>query len=88
MKSKGPHITQELNIIFCMVFNEYDFGKFFRLRDLLHSEEQQYIKDISGKEETLIERQAKMRERAKILKEQREAYRQEFVEEKLRQQWR
>ena len=71
-----------------MVFNEYDFDIFFRLRDLLHSEEQQYIKDISGKEETLIERQAKMRERAKILKEQREAYRQEFVEEKLRQQWR
>ena len=59
-----------------------------RLRDLLQSEEQQYLKDIAAKEETTLERQAKMRERAKVLKEQREAYRQEFVEQKLREQWR
>ena len=59
-----------------------------RLRQLLAEEEQQYIVEMANKEETVLERQAKMRERAKQLKEKRESERLAFVEEKLEQQWR
>lgn len=38
---------------------------------------------MEAKEETTLERQAKMRERAKFLKEKREAERLELVQEKL-----
>jgi hypothetical protein len=47
-----------------------------------------YLSEIAGKEETVLERQAKMRARAKSLKEKRESERQEYVQEKLDQQWR
>jgi len=59
-----------------------------RLRELLLAEEQQYIDEMEAKEETVIERQAKMRERAKFLKEKREQERLALVQEKLEQRWR
>ncbi len=43
--------------------------------------------EMAAKEETVIERQAKMRERAKQLKEQREAERLAVVHQKLEQQF-
>jgi CO dehydrogenase/acetyl-CoA synthase beta subunit len=58
------------------------------LREMLLQEEQGYIEEMESMEETTLERQAKMRERAKQLKEKRERERQEFVTEKLDQRWR
>ena len=52
------------------------------------NEEEQYIAEMEAKEETTIERQAKMRERAKYLKEKRENERLKLVQEKLDQRWR
>ncbi len=51
-------------------------------------EDQQCLEEMAAKEETVLERQAKMRERAKHLKEKREAERLTLVQEKLEQQWR
>ena len=51
-------------------------------------EEAQYIQEMEEKEETTIERQAKMRERARSLKEKRENERLQFVQEKYDQQFR
>lgn len=59
-----------------------------RLRSLLETEEQQYLEEMDAKEETVLERQAKMREKAKALKEKRERERLNLVQEKLEQQWR
>lgn len=59
-----------------------------RLRSLLESEEKQYLIEMDAKEETVLERQAKMREKAKALKEKRERERLNLVQEKLEQQWR
>ena len=58
------------------------------MRDLLASEEDQYLLEMEQTQETTIERQAKMRERAKDLKKKREAERLQIVQEKLEQQWR
>lgn len=58
------------------------------LREMLLKEEHSYIEEIESMQETTLERQAKMRERAKYLKEKREQERQEFVTEKLDQRWR
>ena len=55
---------------------------------MLLAEEQQYIDEMEAKEETTLERQAKMRERAKFLKEKREQERLKLVQEKLDQRWR
>jgi len=55
---------------------------------MLLAEEQQYIEEMEAKEETTLERQAKMRERAKFLKEKREQERLKLVQEKLDQRWR
>lgn len=55
---------------------------------MLRAEEEQYLMEMEDKQETMLERQAKMRERAKFLKEKREAERLEYVEEKLDQRWR
>ena len=60
----------------------------FRLREMLAREEQQYLAEMDQKEETTLERQAKMRERARSLKERREAERLQFVQEKYDQQFR
>ena len=43
--------------------------------------------EMASKEETGLERQAKMRERAKQLKEKRESERLAVVQQKLEQQW-
>ena len=59
-----------------------------RLRDLLAAEEAKYLEEVEASQETMIERQAKMRERAKFLKEKREKERLEIVAEKLDQRWR
>lgn len=61
---------------------------FCRLRDLLAAEENEYLKEIASSEETLLERQAKMREKAKMLRDKREAERLALVEKKLDQRWR
>lgn len=60
----------------------------FRLRGLLQSEEEQYLQEIASKQETVLERQAKMRERARVLRERRESERMALVEKKLDQRWR
>lgn len=59
-----------------------------RLREMLLSEEQMYIEAMEAKEETTLERQAKMRERAKFLKEKREQERLKLAQEKYDQRWR
>ena len=43
---------------------------------------------MAGRQETALERQAKMRERARTLREKREAERLALVEKKLDQRWR
>lgn len=43
---------------------------------------------MEEKQETMLERQAKMRERAKFLKEKREKERLEYVDQKLDERWR
>ena len=58
------------------------------MRGLLKSEEEQYLHEISSKQETVLERQAKMRERARTLRERRESERMALVEKKLDQRWR
>lgn len=58
------------------------------LRQMLLTEQQDYIREMENMEETTLERQAKMRERAKHLKEKRERERKELVEDKLEQRWR
>ena len=59
-----------------------------RLRSLLKSEEEGYVAEMAQSQETLLERQAKMRERAKFLRDKREAERVAIVEKKLDQRWR
>ena len=44
--------------------------------------------EMASKKETVLERQARMRERAKSLKDKREAERLNLVEKKLDQRWR
>lgn len=60
----------------------------YRLRDLFASEEQMYLTEMADKEETVLERQARMRERARSLREKREMERVAVAEEKLEQRWR
>ena len=55
---------------------------------MLREEEKQYIQEIARQIESPLERQAKMRERAKQLREKRESERLQFVQEKLDQRWR
>ncbi|XP_071169763.1 cilia- and flagella-associated protein 53-like [Mytilus edulis] len=59
-----------------------------KLRSLLRQEEQMYLREMDAKEETVLERQAKMRERAKFLKDRREDERLQYVQEKYDQQFR
>ena len=58
------------------------------MRALLDAEEEQYLTDIDAQQETTLERQAKMRARAKALREKREQERLALVEEKLDIRWR
>ncbi|KAI4900511.1 hypothetical protein NFI96_020142, partial [Prochilodus magdalenae] len=59
-----------------------------RLRELLESEEREFLTEAKEKKETVLERQTKMRERAKYLQEKRESERQKIVAEKLDQLFR
>lgn len=59
-----------------------------RLRDMLRQEEQHYLAAMEAAEETTLERQARMRERAKSLKEKRESERLQIVQNKYDQQFR
>ncbi|XP_064294300.1 cilia- and flagella-associated protein 53 isoform X1 [Phalacrocorax carbo] len=59
-----------------------------RLRELLEAEESRYFAEMESLEETVLEKQEKMRERAKLLREKREKERQQLVAEKREQQFR
>ncbi|KAL7376352.1 hypothetical protein ABVT39_006338 [Epinephelus coioides] len=59
-----------------------------RLRVLLEMEEQQLLQEMEEKTETLVERQAKMRQQVKALRDRRERDRQQLVSDKLEQLFR
>ncbi|XP_053909647.1 cilia- and flagella-associated protein 53 [Cuculus canorus] len=59
-----------------------------RLRELLEAEESRYFTEMASLEETVLEKQEKMRIRAKLLKEKRERERQQLAAEKREQQFR
>ncbi|XP_050769602.1 cilia- and flagella-associated protein 53 [Gymnogyps californianus] len=59
-----------------------------RLRELLEAEESRYFTEMESLEETVLEKQEKMRERVKLLREKREKDRQQLVAEKREQQFR
>ena len=59
-----------------------------RLRELLESEKAQYAGESVTTQETALDRQSRLRERARQLREKREAERVAFVEEKYEQQFR
>ena len=61
---------------------------YFRLREMLREEEESYVAEVAQQVETPIEQQAKMRERARQLREKREVERLEIVQNKLDQRWR
>lgn len=61
---------------------------FFRLRQLLASEENEYFAEMQLKEETIEERKNKMKEKISVLRGEKERERQNFVAEKLDQQFR
>ncbi|NXS54873.1 CFA53 protein, partial [Brachypteracias leptosomus] len=59
-----------------------------RLRELLEAEERGYLAEMEALGETVQEKEAKMRERVKLLREKRENERQQLVAEKREQQFR
>lgn len=59
-----------------------------RLRTLLEEEEQQLLQELEEAKETTVERQAKMREKAKALRMRRESERQQLVSDKQEQLFR
>lgn len=59
-----------------------------QLRQLLSQEEEEYFNLLEQNEETPLQRQEAMKQRAKILKDKREAERLKLVQEKLDQQFR
>ncbi|XP_051019610.1 cilia- and flagella-associated protein 53 [Acomys russatus] len=59
-----------------------------KLRELLASEENEYFTEMQSKGETIEEKKDKMRERTKLLREKKEKERQDYVAEKLDQQFR
>ncbi|XP_037230012.1 cilia- and flagella-associated protein 53 isoform X1 [Falco rusticolus] len=63
-------------------------GRRERLRELLEAEESRYFAEMEALGETVQEKQAKMREQAKLLREKREKERQQVVAEKREQQFR
>ncbi|KAK2094357.1 Cilia- and flagella-associated protein 53, partial [Saguinus oedipus] len=58
-----------------------------KLRELLALEENEYFTEIQLKKETIEEKIDRMREKTKLLKEKNEKERQDFVAEKLDQQF-
>ncbi|XP_069736763.1 cilia- and flagella-associated protein 53 [Phaenicophaeus curvirostris] len=59
-----------------------------RLRELLGTEESRYFTEMESLKETVLEKQEKMKVRAKLLKEKRERERQQLAAEKREQQFR
>jgi len=59
-----------------------------RLRELLENDRAEYASASVTTQETALERQSRLRERARHLREKREAERLAFVEEKYEQQFR
>ena len=59
-----------------------------RLRELLASEENEYFIEMQLKEETIEEKKDRMRDKVRLLREKKEKERQDFVAEKLDQQFR
>lgn len=59
-----------------------------RLRELLEAEEKQHLQEIEAKKETSVQRQEKMKEYIKALRERREKERQQLVSDKLEQLFR
>ncbi|XP_014702075.1 cilia- and flagella-associated protein 53 [Equus asinus] len=59
-----------------------------KLRELLASEENEYFTEMQLKEETMEEKKDKMRDKTRLLKDKKEKERQDFVAEKLDQQFR
>lgn len=59
-----------------------------RLRELLEAEEKQYLQEIEAKKETSLQRQEKMKEYIRALRERREKERQQLVSDKLEQLFR
>lgn len=55
---------------------------------MLQSEERELLQEMDSKKDTVIERQTRMRERAKYLHEKRESERRKVVAEKLDQLFR
>lgn len=74
--------------IVCIFFVFLSLIPFYRLRELLEFEEKEFLKELEEKKETVLERQTKMRERAKYLQEKREHERQKTVADKLDQLFR
>lgn len=69
-----------------MLFNFFQ-TLFKRLREKLLNEEEQFIFEMESLEETTKDRQKKMKERAKFLKEKREKERHALVAEKMAQKF-
>ncbi|XP_040840937.1 cilia- and flagella-associated protein 53 [Ochotona curzoniae] len=59
-----------------------------KLRELLAAEENEYFAEMQMKQETMEEKKDRMREKTRLLKEKKEKERQDFVAEKLEQQFR
>ena len=86
---KEKYSLEERRDKYCfLIMQIFQLNCICRLRDLLAAEENEYLKEIASNEETMLERQAKMREKAKILRDKREAERLALVEKKLDQRWR
>uniref|UniRef100_A0A8C3X6S6 Cilia- and flagella-associated protein 53 n=1 Tax=Catagonus wagneri TaxID=51154 RepID=A0A8C3X6S6_9CETA len=59
-----------------------------KLRELLASEENEYFTEMRLKEETIEEKKDRMRDKTRLLRDKKEKERQDFVAEKLDQQFR
>ncbi|XP_010959665.1 cilia- and flagella-associated protein 53 [Camelus bactrianus] len=59
-----------------------------KLRELLASEENEYLTEMQMKGETIEEKKDRMRDKTRLLREKKEKERQDFVAEKLDQQFR
>eukprot|EP00047_Mylnosiga_fluctuans_P004903 m.237208 g.237208 ORF g.237208 m.237208 type:complete len:510 (-) comp13099_c0_seq1:123-1652(-) len=83
-KIRGTAIKRRVNELM-QERKQYLRERQLRLRDLLEQEEKGYLQEIAGLAETPLERQAKMRDRLRSLKDAREAERTQVASEKLEQ---
>ncbi|XP_023257031.1 cilia- and flagella-associated protein 53-like [Seriola lalandi dorsalis] len=89
LKSSDRHFLRgaiEREVRAAVKQNESDIDeRRHRLAELLEAEQQQLLQELEEKKETTVERQNKMRERARLLRERRESERQQLVSHKLEQ---